>query len=188
MLVEHGFTTATDSQGGVWSWRPSFGRVSRLGGPCDLVGLYAGLYEPKAANVAAYILSGLSDQDDVTPLVGWIDGAGVRHPGLMPEAEQVVIARHLMRHGLVGKATPKKAESGQYSAEIRLDEFVAIARVHLGMSSEDAEALTMTEFQQLFETKFPGKPDGRGGRVSVPSREQYEAAMKLSIEREKRGG
>lgn len=188
MLVEHGFTTATDSHGGVWSWRPSFGRVSRLGGPCELVGLYAGLFGSKAAEVAAYILCGLADQDDLTPLVGWVDETCVRHAGLMPESEQVLIARHLMRHGLVGKATPRKADSGQYSAEIRLDEFVAIARVHLGMSSVDAEALTMTEFQQLFETKFPGRPDGRGGRVSVPSREQYEAAMKSSIEREKRGG
>lgn len=189
MLVEHGFTTATDSRGRTWSWRPSFGRVSRLGGPGELVGLYASLYESKAQESAAYIITSLADQEDVTPLIGWLDGDGIRHPGEMPPEEQVLIARHLMRHALVGKASPKKSHSGgQYSKEIRLDEFVAIARVHLGMSAEDAEALSMSEFQQLFETKYPSKTDGKGRPVSVPSRAEYEAAMKRSMEREKHGG
>lgn len=185
MLTEHGLTTATDSQGRKWSWRPSFGRVSSLGRPDELIGIYAGLYEAKAEEFARFILIGLSDQEDVTPLVGWIDEDGVRHDGSMTATEQVIIARHLMRHALVGKANPKAADSGQYSKEIRLDEFVAIARVHLGMSAEDAEALSMTEFQQMFETKYPSKTDHKGRPVSVPSREQYEAAMKRSRERDR---
>lgn len=188
MLIEHGFTTATDSQGRTWSWRPSFGRVSRLGGPGELIGLYAGLYERRALDVAQTILIGLADQDDLTPLIGWLDGDGNQHPGEMPPDEQVLIARHLMRHALVGKASPKQQDSGQYSKEIRLDEFVAIARVHLRMGAEDAEALSMTEFQQLFDAKYPSKTDKKGRPVSVPSKQAYEAAMKRSMEREKRGG
>ena len=188
MLVEHGFTTATDSQGRTWSWRPSFGRVSRLADPAGLIGLYASLYEAKAQEAAAFILIELCDQEEgVHDLVGWIDDKGNRHPGEMPPDEQVLIARHLMRHALVGRASPRQQDSGQYSKEVRLDEFAAIARVHLGMSAEDAEALSMTEFQQLFETKFPDKADKSGRPVDVPSKEQYEAAMRQSIEREKRG-
>jgi hypothetical protein len=188
MLIEHGFTTATDSQGRIWSWRPSFGRVSRLGGPTELVSLYAELYGSRCAGVAAYILAGLCDQDDATPLIGWPLVDGGRHPGEMPPAEQVLIARHLMRHALVGKASPKATDSGSYSTEIRLDEFVAIARVHLGMSAEDAEAMSMTEFQQLFDAKYPSKTDDKGRPVSVPSRAAYEAAMKRSKEREMANG
>lgn len=188
MLVEHGFTTATDSQGRAWSWRPSFGRVSRLGSPDELIGLYAGLYESKAAEIAKYILVGLCDQEDLTPLIGWIDGDCVSHAGEMSIDDQILIARSLMRHGLVGKAKPKNEASGQYSSEVRLDDFVAIARVHLKMSAEDAEALSMTEFHHLFDTKYPDKKDSSGRSVDVPTRAQYEAAMKRSIEREKASG
>jgi hypothetical protein len=62
---------------------------------------------------------------------------------------------------------------------------VAAARVHLGLSTADASGLSMTEFQTLFEMKFPDA--GRKGRRDVPTRAEYEATM-AAFERMTKGG
>lgn len=181
MLVECGFVRAFDSAGGEWTFRPSFGRIASLGTPHEIVALYAGLHGPRAAADATYVLAGLCDQDDPTPLIGWTDEAG-QHAGAMPAIEQIVIARHLMQHGIAGRARPGKGD-GEYSDRFDAGEYIAAARVHLGLSSADAQALSMTEFQTMLEMKFPGQA---AGRKDVPSREDYDAAVK-AIEERSRG-
>lgn len=173
MLVECGFATATTSEGVEYSFTPSLGRIAALGSPQEIVRLYAGLHGPSAAKDAAYILATLCNQEDPTPLIGWKDDAG-DHSGLMPESEQIIIARHLMHHGIVGKAKPGNKGDGKYSDKFEAAEYIAAARVHLGLSSADAEALSMTEFQMMFEMKFPSKTDGKR---DVPTREEYRATM-----------
>jgi hypothetical protein len=175
VLVECGFVRATAGDGREWTFRQSLARVAALGSPQEIVGTYIALHGPQAAQEAAYVLAGLCDQDDPTPLIGWRDLDGAWHPGEMPESEQVIIARHLMRHGVVGKAKPDKASSGRFSDRFDAAEYIAAARVHLGLSGAEAEALSMTEFHTLFEMKFPGK-DRQGGR-DVPTREEYDAQM-----------
>lgn len=174
MLVECGFAKATTSEGVEYSFTPSLGRIAALGTPQEIVKLYAGLHGASAAKDAAYILASLCDQEDPTPLVGWIDEEGT-HPGVMPESEQIIIARHLMQHGIAGKAKPSNKGDGKYSDKFEAAEYIAAARVHLGLSSADAEALSMTEFQMMFEMKFPSKADGKR---DVPTREEYEASLK----------
>jgi hypothetical protein len=175
MLVECGYAKATTSEGVEFTFTPSLGRIAALGTPQEIVKLYAGLHGPSAAKDAVYILASLCEQDDPTPLVGWIDEDGA-HPGLMPESEQIIIARHLMQHGIAGKARPdSKKGDGKYSDKFEAAEYIAAARVHLGLSSADAEALSMTEFQTMFEMKFPSKVDGKR---DVPTREEYEASLK----------
>jgi hypothetical protein len=174
MLVECGFAKVTTSEGVEYSFTPSLGRIAALGTPQEIVKLYAGLHGASAAKDAAYVLASLCDQEDPTPLVGWIDEDGA-HPGLMPESEQIIIARHLMQHGIAGKAKPSNKGDGKFSDKFEAAEYIAAARVHLGLSSADAEALSMTEFQTMFEMKFPSKADGKR---DVPTREEYEASMK----------
>ncbi|URI08779.1 DUF6246 family protein [Aquincola tertiaricarbonis] len=181
MLVEAGFVRAFDSTGGEWTFRPSFGRIASLGTPHEIVALYAGLHGPRAAADATYVLACLCDQDDPTPLIGWLDEEG-QHAGTMPAIEQIVIARHLMQHGIAGKAKPGQG-NGEYSDRFDAAEYIAAARVHLGLSSADAEALSMTEFQTMLEMKFPQAGEKKR---SVPSREEYEAAVK-AIEERRRG-
>lgn len=181
MLVECGFTRATTGDGQEFTFRPSFGRIAALGSPHEIVSLFAALHDPaKAQETATYVLACLCDQDDPTPLIGWRDEAG-RHDGLMPAGEQVIIAQHLMRHGIAGKAKPG-TKDGKYSASFEAAEYISAARVHLGQSREDAEALSMTEFQSMLEMKFPDAGKSR----DVPSREEYAASMKAIKER--RGG
>jgi len=164
--------------GAEFTFRPALGRIAALGSPREIVELYAGLHGPRAAQTATYILASLCDQDDPTPLVGWTDENG-RHPGEMPEVEQIIIAQHLMRHGIIGTARPGNGD-GKFSDSFNAAEYIAAARVHLGLSSADAEALSMTEFQQMFEMKFPdaGKP-----KRDVPSREEYEAQIAAIMEK-----
>lgn len=182
MLIEAGFTRA--ALGEVeWTFTPSIGRIAQLGTPQEIVALYVALHGSKAGQEAAYVLACLCDQDDVTPLIGWRDDTGAWQPGAMPEGEQILIARHLMQHGIVGKAKPGKTDGpaqGGYADRFDAAEYIAAARVHLGLSSADAEALSMTEFQAMFEMKFP---NAGPKKLDVPSREEYEALMRRIKER-----
>lgn len=177
MLVECGFVRATAAEGSEWTFLPSFGRIASLGSPQEIVKTFADLHGPKSVDTATYVLATLCEQDDPTPLVGWLDSQGA-HAGMMPASEKVLIARHLMQHGIVGKARPGKGD-GKFADSFDASEYISAARVHLGLSSRDAEALSMTEFQTMLEMKFPDATKRR----DVPSREEYQAAMKAVKER-----
>ena len=182
MLIECGFVRAVAPDGVEFTFTPSLARIATLGNPHEIVWLYAALHGPQAERDAGYILACLCDQDDPTPLIGWIDGDGLRHPGTMPASEQVVIARHLMHHGIVGKAKPSKG-GGQYSDRFDAAEYIAAARVHLGLSSADAEALSMTEFQTMLAMKYPEAQEKQ-----IPSRDEYRKAMQAAMMKEQRNG
>lgn len=173
MLVECGFVRASTSDGREWTFRPSLVRIASLGDPQEIVALYVALHGPNAEAEAAYVLACLCDQEDATPLIGWRDESGW-HDGEMPPAERVIVAQHLMRHGIVGKAKPGTG-SGEYSDSFHAAEYIAAARVHLGLSSADAEALSMTEFQTMLEMKFPEQPGAKA--AEIPSAEDYAEAM-----------
>lgn len=174
MLVECGFVRAMASDGREFTFTPSLGRVAALGNPHEIVALYAALHGAKAETEAAYVLAGLCDQEDPASLIGWHDDALRWHDGEMPAAERVIIAKHLMQHGIVGKARPAASGSGKFSDTFHASEYIAAARVHLGLSSADAEALSMTEFQTMLEMKFP---EAVGAAPNVPTPEEYDARM-----------
>jgi hypothetical protein len=187
VLVECGFVRVQASDGREFTFQPSLGRIASLGSPEGIVELYAALHGPNAAAEAAYVLAGLCDQEDVTPLTGCDDlgdpeaeqpAPPRRVPGLMPAAEQIIIARHLLQHGICGRsrpdASPDARDGGKYQPRFDAAEFIAIARVHLGLSTADAEALSMTELQHLLDVKFPQAKAGR----DTPTREEYDAAMR----------
>lgn len=171
MLVECGFVRAVASDGAEYTFTPSFGRIATLGAPREIVALYAGLHGPRAGQDAAYVLACLCDQGDATPLIGWRQGDDVC-VGSMPLNEQIIIARHLMRHGIIGNAKPGTGD-GKYSESFNAHEYIAAACVHLGLSRHDAENLSMTEFQTMLEMKFPDSK-----KKEKPSREVYESFMR----------
>lgn len=189
MLPECGFVRAITSGGEEFTFTPSLGRIAGLGTPHEIVALYAALHGPDAAQDAAYVLAGLCDQEDASALIGWRDEDGW-HDGQMAPAERVIIARHLMQHGICGKARPSAddaGKAGQYSDRFDAAEYVMAARAHFGMSAADAEALSMTEFHTLLAMKYPDSDAAKGvRRRDVPTREQYEAAM--ARVKERKGG
>lgn len=172
MLIEHGFSRAVTASGLEFTFTPSFARIAQLGHPGEIVGAFRGLFGDQAALNARYVLAVLCDQDDATALLGWRDEDG-EHPGGMPILEQISLAAHLLRHGLVGTGGNKE-EGAKPVTEFNVAEYVAAARIHLGMTTADAEALSMSEFQALFEMKYP---DAKKKKRDVPTREEYRMAM-----------
>lgn len=185
MLVECGFVRAVASDGSEFTFTPSLGRIAALGDPREIVALFADLHGPRAQRAAAEVLAGLCDQDDPAPLIGEVLPGGTPDapqslqwvPGAMSDAEMVIIARHLMRHGIVGTARPEQEGSGSFCDRFDAAEYVSAARVHLGLSSADAEALSMTEFQQMLAMKYP-----RAQAAKIPSAKEYDAAMAAADE------
>ena len=173
MLVECGFVRAQTDDGCEYTFTPSIGRIAALGSPVEIVNLFIDLNGDNPESSARYILYCLCDQEDPSKLLGCVDDNGIVE-GLMPINEQVIIALHLMIHGIVGMAKPEKNGDGTYSEEFNASEYIACARVHLGLSTDDAEALSMTEFQKLMAMKFPDA--GKNAR-DVPTRDEYNAAM-----------
>lgn len=185
MLTECGFTRAELPDGSAFTFRPSLGRIAALGTPAEIVDLYAQLHGPRAGAAAAWVLAVLADQEDVTPLTGAaeVEGAGwdvrvVLRGGAMPEADRIILARHLMQHGVCGKARPG-ASGGSYSPEFHSAEHIAAAVAHLGVSHDEAAAMSMTQLQLAFEAKFPDLKKAR----DVPTADEYRQFMTMMKER-----
>lgn len=112
-------------------------------------------------------------EDDMTPMIG--EWKGWRHcvvyrPGQMPKNDIIVLAQHLMQHGVVGKAKVRhlqRHETGERTTEFKAFDYISAARSHFGMSRSEASQLTMTEFQMLLAAKYP---DQKGF-----TREEYDA-------------
>ena len=99
--------------------------------------------------------------DDLTPLIGEWKGWSncvVYRPGALPKEDIIVLAQHLMQHGVVGKAKIRKLqrhETNEYSTEFKAIDYIIAARNHFGMNRDDAADLTMTEFTLLLAAKYP---------------------------------
>lgn len=111
--------------------------------------------------------------DDLTDAIGeWVeeDGTIAYQPGLMPKDEIIIFARHLMQHGVVGKAKVRQLqrnETNEATNEFRAIDYIVAAQAHFGMSEAEAASLTMTKFQLLLAAKYP---DQKGF-----TREEYDA-------------
>ncbi|KLW57553.1 hypothetical protein SK56_02174 [Enterobacter sp. MGH128] len=76
----------------------------------------------------------------------------------MPKNDIIVLAQHLMQHGIVGKAKVRQLqrhETGERTTEFKAFDYISAARSHFGMSRDEASKLTMTEFQMLLAAKYP---------------------------------
>lgn len=94
----------------------------------------------------------------------------VYRKGKVPMQNLVLIAQSLITHGIIGKAKVRQLqrhETGQATTEFRAFDYINAARNHFGMSRQEAEQLSMTEFQMLLAAKYP---DQKGF-----TREEYDA-------------
>nr|DAZ58998.1 MAG TPA: hypothetical protein [Caudoviricetes sp.] len=100
-------------------------------------------------------------EDDLTPMIGEWKGWSryvVYRPGQMPKNDIIVLAQHLMQHGVVGKAKVRQLqrnETGEKTSEFKAFDYISAARSHFGMDRAEASQLTMTEFQMLLAAKYP---------------------------------
>lgn len=116
---------------------------------------------------AAYIVMQSCCEDDVSVLIGgWKPTPrGVRYvPGIMPVSDIIIIARNLMQHGIIGKSplkVPERLEEQgkKTTNEFHASQYIISARTHFDMTREEAESLSMTEFQMMIKNKYP-EPKG----------------------------
>lgn len=116
---------------------------------------------------AAYIVMQSCCEDDISVLIGgWKPTPrGVRYvPGIMPVSDIIIIARNLMQHGIIGKSplkVPERLEEQgkKTTNEFHASQYIISARTHFDMSRDEAENLSMTEFQMMIKNKYP-EPKG----------------------------
>lgn len=116
---------------------------------------------------AAYIVMQSCCEDDISVLIGgWKPTPrGVRYvPGIMPVSDIIIIARNLMQHGIIGKSplkVPERLEEQgkKTTNEFHASQYIISARTHFEMTRDEAENLSMTEFQMMIKNKYP-EPKG----------------------------
>lgn len=116
---------------------------------------------------AAYIVMQSCCEDDISVLIGgWKPTPrGVRYvPGIMPVGDIIIIARNLMQHGIIGKSplkVPERLEEQgkKTTSEFHASQYIISARTHFDMTRDEAENLSMTEFQMMIKNKYP-EPKG----------------------------
>ena len=202
-LTDIGEFSISDSRDGGRDYllRPSFGAMTRVGSPTEIVQAYAIIYgndvarlievctgtlgrfpdwlSPSFNRVAEKLLSTsmlilqARCDDDLTPMIGEWKGwrsCVVYRPGQMPKSDIIVLAQHLMQHGVVGKAKVRQLqrhETGGRTTEFKAFDYISAARSHFGLNRSEASQLTMTEFQMLLVAKYP---DQKGF-----TRDEYDA-------------
>lgn len=148
---------------------------------------------------AAYIVMQSCCEDDISVLIGgWKPTPrGVRYvPGIMPVSDIIIIARNLMQHGVIGKSPLKvperMEEQGKKTTnEFHASQYIISARTHFDMTRDEAENLSMTEFQMMIKNKYP-EPKGLTKEERAAEYDQAKAdreRMKALAERKakKRG-
>lgn len=120
-------------------------------------------FSAKAISAAINTIQACCD-DDCSELTGEMVPSRARHgslvwrPGSLSFSEILRVAGTLIAHGVIGKATVKRLQKdeGQSSTSgFKAIEYINSARTHFGMTREEAERLTMTEFVMLINAKYP---------------------------------
>lgn len=165
--------------------RPSLYAMTQLGDPGEIVRVYASVMadEPHVEQFGdALAVIYACTEDDLSDLFGGMvaDGEGIQYePGSAPVEHVLPLARCLIRHGVTGalKDLPRKAgQDPEYVKEFDARAHVSLAIAHLGMSSEQAWQMTMTELVGALRAKFPpADSDAPGARA--PTLEEHQATM-----------
>lgn len=178
---------------------PSFLAMSRLGAPEEIVRLFvtvhAGHYPTHRISEPAIMRDVLARcfaemtaaaarvviaccTENISQLIGTYQvttkGKLFYRPGLLPVTDVTELARHLIRHGVMGDQPPEqlKGQKNEYSSKFDARSFVYTAVAHLGMSEADAWNMTMTSFRAAMNAKFPAKEKDK-----IPTEEAYDEVM-----------
>lgn len=144
-------------------FRPSFYAVSKLGSPSEIVQLFYRVMsaetEAQAFEDSVHVLWCCTEQDatELTGFWGSEDDRVLWVPGMMGAAEVVILARHLLTHGVTGdiKKRRKKKEKAEYMSEFDAASFASLAMAHLNLPEREAWNMTMTGFVAAMTAKFP---------------------------------
>jgi hypothetical protein len=160
---------------------PSFLNMTKIGNSKEIVESFAILFgaehidsEQLIIDTADTVLNACC-QSDCSVITGYLKGDEnnlAEIDGAIPIQDRIILAQHLLKHGLIGDTEPrKKSDETDYSDEFHARKFVYMAVAHLGMSESDAWNMSMTAFQEAMEAKFPTNDK------DIISQDDYDSAM-----------
>lgn len=159
---------------------PSFLNMTKLGDPEKIVKIFSTIFGEinnfNLKQVMQYVDKTLEVccEMDCSVITGYIKGEDklINIEPLIPIEDKLVLAQHLLKHGLIGEIPRKKTnDDTDYSNEFHAKKFVYLAVAHLGMRESDAWNMSMTAFQEAMEAKFPSTKN------DIVSQDAYDSAM-----------
>jgi len=173
---------------------PSFENISKIGDSEQLIDIYSTLINNrhmqllqsfnKSMNkiVTKEIKTHIRQQENFASLViACCCNKDASKLTLKPDTK-ISIAISLLKYGVSGHANIRVSQRNaikQYQPTFDINQYISNARVHLGLSLNDAKMLTMTEYITLMSNKYPDN-DGL-------TQEEYDKASNNYLkEREKR--
>ena len=151
------------SDGREFIFRPSFRALSEMGNVKELWSELQCSDQSLQTAAAGIVLDRCMvnyDNDDFINLFGVnvVEGRDIEYlDGLVPLADQCILAFSLLRNGLLGSEEPKKS-TGKGS-EFNPIEWVGAAMAAFSQDSNTAWELTMHEFQAVMKAKYPDADD-----------------------------
>lgn len=149
--------------------------------PNDQATIYQAFIQAKNKAVSAAHLIMLSCcKQDVTPLIGKVVmGPSKIHvqPGFITDYDEIIaLARHLIKHGVIGKSDNEKVtKNAKPVTQFMAHEYVSMARRHLNMSRDEAWSMTMTELIMELDAINPKKEESPTG----PTDDEYDEIMAI---------
>lgn len=143
---------AMDAYGTIPAWLLDHVRRKEIGKPAIMAAMsvLAACCERDLSRLIGEIIPGKSGK--------W---TFVWRKGSLPLSDMVLIvliAQSLITHGIIGKAKVRQLqrhESNKATTEFNAFEYISAARNHFGISRDEAEQLSMTEFQMMLAAKYP---------------------------------
>ena len=187
-----------NAMGESFDFRPSFRNALKIGTPKQIIStfstlhclnidhdtliklpsVYASAYVStfiKGVLPAAYhVLNCCLDTKTDSNIVGYFSpsksGTSYRQ-GAIPIDDMIVLAKHLMKHMIVGKPDDSEKKNGDYLDEFDVSNIVDIAMLKLRLSEDEALNLSMTRFQSMVRIEYPEQ------RTDVPTDKEYDDCM-----------
>lgn len=171
------------AEGRTFKLRPSLYAMTQIGEPEEIVRVYSNVMSEQSHDVLladALTVLYACCEEEANYLFGWYgpseDGFGFKR-GVVPRQELLPLARCLLKHGVTGAHDPlprKADEEPEFVTAFDAGAHVSLAIAHLGMSSEQAWQMTMTELVGALRAKFP-QVDAPGAKA--PSKDEMEEAL-----------
>ncbi len=215
MITAYGNFEAKLPNGSRYQFSPSLENIAKIGSPEEIINVFSrvfciqGAKWAKSARVnspyfnkikrhigqdslrASILLLQSCCNEDVTVMTGsWRYSRGklIYQPGLEAPRVIITLAEHLLRHGVTGVSKKKRKQSQtKKTTEFNPAEYANTARVHLNMSRDEAWSLTVSEFVDLMDAKFPDVDENGNERYFI-NREEYDRKMKQAKELRDRVG
>lgn len=145
---------------------PSFINIAKLGSPKEIIDDFKIFVEASAVwkfIIATSVLNACSDKEIPESLIGKVKFSDKQQRFMYVKPSHdldmfndvIVLAEHLLLHGICGKVEKKSKGGGERLEEFDAYEYMEIARINLEQTPEQASNMTMTEFIRLANRKFP---------------------------------